>query len=210
MTRSSTSRRLHSPRSSFVIGVVAGGALLGAGLFLGGAQRSRHHDRRPDAGFGTLQAEKLEIVDRRGRVQFRVRGNHHDGGLLQVFDRSGDVRVELRADGSVRTFGGNGRRRALLGRDPDGWGSRRGGVLELYDASGRLTTLLPHKDHPSDCGCDFCAAGGYGGHDHDHHRDHDHRDRDRRDDDRYRDGYGDERDPFPRRRRWGVPEDEDE
>ncbi|GAB4549414.1 MAG: hypothetical protein Tsb0013_10660 [Phycisphaerales bacterium] len=190
-----------SPRATFAIGALSGMALLSAGLFLGGAQPSRHHDRRPDAQFDTLRAEKLEIVDRRGRVQLRLRGNHENGGLLEVLDRSGDVRVELMADGSVRTYGGNGRIRALLGRDPHGWGDRRGGVLELFDTHGRHIVRLPGREHPHDCSCDTCAAG--------RHRDHDGHDRRDRYDDR-RDGYGDEHDPFPTRRRWGVPHDDED
>jgi hypothetical protein len=161
---------------TFVLGALAGGLLFGGGLMLGGAGKGRPghghgHGGAPDAHFDRLTARHLDIVDRRGRVVMRLRGNHDDGGNLRVFDRSGDVRVELRADGSMRTYGGNERLRALVGRDPRGWGDRRGGVVELFDTHGRLTTRLPTKEHPGGCGCDVCAAPGHGhGHGHDGYR----------------------------------------
>lgn len=162
---------------SFLVGLVAGGALLGAGLFLGGAQRSRpghYGGSAPDAHFGALSVQKLDIVDRRGRVQLRLRGNAEDGGNLRVFDKSGDVRVELRADGTLLTFGGNERVRARLGRDRSG-GDRRAGVLELFDPNGRLISRLPGTSHDAGCGCEVCADDyrPWGDHDHDDHNDHD-------------------------------------
>lgn len=170
---------------SFLIGLVAGGALLGAGLFLGGAQRARpgHGGSSPDAHFGVLSAQRLDIVDGRGRVQMRLRGNHENGGNLRVFDRSGDVRVELRADGTLLTYGGNERVRARLGRDRLG-GDRRAGALELFDTHGRLTTRLPHLNHDAGCGCETCSGAYRPWDDRDHH-DHDRHDHD----DHYDDGY---------------------
>ncbi len=149
---------------SFVLGALAGALLLGTGLALGGAQRSQrgHHNDRPDAEFDALTVQRLDVTDRRGKVRLRLRGNAEDGGNIRVFDEHGDLRVQLRADGSVITYGGNERVRARLGRDPDGYGSRRGGVLELYDERGRLTSKLPGRggnghshDHDDECEIDY-------------------------------------------------------
>ncbi len=188
MTKTNQSRA--SRTKPFALGALAGAILLGTGLFLGGAQRSRHGGGQPDAQFGVVRAQKLEIVNGRGQVQLRLRGNHENGGLLEVLDRSGDVRVELLADGSVRTYGGNGRIRALLGRDPHGWGDRRGGVLELFDTNGRHITRLPGTEHPSDCTCDVCAASRPHDHGHDDH-----------------DGYDDDNRPRRPGWRWGRDEE---
>lgn len=199
-----------SPAKSFLLGGVAGAVLLGTGLFLGGAQRGRHHDDRPDASFGALTAQRLDIVDRRGRVRLRLRGNADDGGNIRVLDENGDLRVQLRADGSVLTYGGNEKLRARLGRDPHAYASRRPGTLELYDEYGRLISKLPGDGHDDDCTCEVCSGTyrPWGDRDHDE-RDHDHdSDGHHRDRDSNRDaGYGDEHDPYPRRRRWGTGED---
>lgn len=197
---------------TFALGALAGVVLLGTGMMLGGAQRGRHNNARPDGSFDTLSAEKLEIVDRRGRVKLRLRGNHENGGLLQVFDRSGDLRVELLADGSVRTYGGNGNLRALLGRDPHGWGDRRAGVLELFDTYGNHVTRLPGSQHPSDCTCEVCSGTYRPWDDHDHniHDGHDDYGGYHTDDDDHYDEHDDHYDRPRRPRRPGWRDEDDE
>lgn len=73
-------------RTTFILGMLAGGALLGAGMLLGGM--SQDNDTPREGAFTTVTATSLVIVDGRGRTM-AVAGFDKPGGGFHAFGPDG-------------------------------------------------------------------------------------------------------------------------
>src|SRR5688572_17568270 len=77
-------------KNQFIIGMLAGAAILGGGMLLAGA--ARHGTEAAAAPNPTIRTSQIEIVDELGTVVM-VLGVNKDGGSLSVRDRLGKTLV---------------------------------------------------------------------------------------------------------------------
>ncbi len=123
--------------TSFVAGMAAGAAILGAGMLMGGMQRAQQAKpaELQDAVFGTITASAVQIVNDKGVVQLSLRstrtggelgvmnaqgkgavmmGARRGGGELAIADDSERKRLSLEPDGALVVFGPDGKKRAQV------------------------------------------------------------------------------------------------
>lgn len=152
---------------SFVAGMGAGAAILGAGMVMGGLQRGGAKAPDPqDAAFRTLSASILQVVNDKGAVVAMVRGSTHggelalfnnagkpvlmmgaksSGGLLEVADQNKQVRVSLDNSGAVTVFGADGKRRAHIASYKSSGNTKEdfSGQFLAFDRNDALVGKIP-------------------------------------------------------------------
>ncbi len=151
MSQSPTATRHHSART-FTLGMLAGSAILIAGMFLAAAtpalSPSQHGSSEPDGAvrFDTIRARRFEVLDSQGAVVARLRSGK-DGGVIQVYDRNNITRAEISAEGTVTVFHKDARPLASIGCAV---ATNPGGRIVVFDTEGSIAARLPGWVNGSD------------------------------------------------------------